>query len=486
MASLHHICVQLGYLGDRAGSRGHPEVFWEKLKLFSHIWAPLKDIDWLASYYLRSQAKQIFQQREYALNYPGDHEKMAGLITQAFRILRDPPADEDQDHKAAPEIGNANIPAGTVEVAKSVKPGPGSEVIASTLTALSVPHSALNKIGLVRILKGWIDSHPSQRFPELSRYDMWSFQDHFAALASLTDTKEDLWVFRLGIVEQYLGWVLAKPDGSHILVRAQYFRKHKGHVFYPWLGGERGFSDEIIAYPRGVRVSMKMYAKEMNLDPDDLLNEYNITKEDLEHQIGSQPQSQLLKNEITTVTTKSINDAETSGLSFASMSSFVPLVDHLKAQKSSKLTPPTESTKSTRRKRSFASKGPKNRATKVIKLGPAIDDEIYATTAAQEPRSSGIQSASCEVSTTSVAQHRNPPSTPTQAYSSLSCRSPATHNANLRTPPPSLPSASALTTPFTPFQPTTPTTPSIPAEVTFYFFLRDPTLGAIPTTYPLT
>ncbi|KAL8665159.1 MAG: hypothetical protein Q9168_007754, partial [Polycauliona sp. 1 TL-2023] len=68
-----------------------------------------------------------------------------------------------------------------------------------------------------------------------------------------------------------------------MLVKARY--RKGGHVYHGWLGGDEGYSDEIIAHhkdlPRLV-LSLRLYARKQNLDAEDVLNEYDITKEALE------------------------------------------------------------------------------------------------------------------------------------------------------------------------------------------------------------
>ncbi|KAL8771976.1 MAG: hypothetical protein Q9209_002641 [Squamulea sp. 1 TL-2023] len=135
------------------------------------------------------------------------------------------------------------------------------------------------KTELVALIKTWIEEHPSLRIPELAKYDRNSLETNFAIEASLSKTRERIWVIRLGVVDMYQGWVLKKPDGFSILVKAQY--RKGGYVYYPWLGGELGYSDEAIAdhkdVPRLV-LTLRLYARKQHLDPEDVLNEYDISE----------------------------------------------------------------------------------------------------------------------------------------------------------------------------------------------------------------
>lgn len=140
-----------------------------------------------------------------------------------------------------------------------------------------------SKRELVSMLKDWIDTHPNLRIPELARYDRNSLENSFAMEASLTETSERIWIVRLGVIDQYQGWVLEKLDGSVILVKAQY--RKGGYVYYGWLGGDLGYSDEVIAHHKDVPrlvLTLRLYARRRNLDAEDVLNEYDISKEALE------------------------------------------------------------------------------------------------------------------------------------------------------------------------------------------------------------
>ncbi|KAL8678257.1 MAG: hypothetical protein Q9186_005370 [Xanthomendoza sp. 1 TL-2023] len=152
-----------------------------------------------------------------------------------------------------------------------------------------IPVVTQSKADLVRILKEWIETHPTKRIPELGKYDRNSLESNFAIEASLIETGQRIWIIRLGVIDLYLGWVLERPDGSYILVKAQYRRG--GYVYYPWLGSELGYSDEAIAnhkdVPRQV-LTLRQYAKKRKLDPEDVLNDYDISKAALDFMEGTQ------------------------------------------------------------------------------------------------------------------------------------------------------------------------------------------------------
>ncbi|KAL8721183.1 MAG: hypothetical protein Q9225_002069, partial [Loekoesia sp. 1 TL-2023] len=215
-----------------------------------------------------------------------------------------------------------------------------------------------------------MDSHPQQRFPTLANYDRFSFADDFAREATLADTGERIWILRLGVIERYQGWVLEGPDGFHILVKAQYTRKHGGHVYFPWLGGDLGFSDEIIAHHQLVakqRYSIRAYARKKDLDPDDVLSEYDISKQDL----GSGTSREVVK----AVNKKSPEDVdEDSDSSLTSLSSLVPLMNHWKAKN---LQPSNKTTGKKRPRNAKLLKG-----AKAIKIEP--EEEIAKITAPEK------------------------------------------------------------------------------------------------------
>ena len=145
------------------------------------------------------------------------------------------------------------------------------------------PVMTSSKVGLVKLLRDWIENHPNIRIPQLARYDQNALEDNFATEALLADTDERVWILRLGVIDIYQGWVLEKPDGSNILVKVQY--RKGGTVYHGWLGGELGFSDEVIAHHKGLTkrvLSLHLYAQERGLDAEDVLNEYDISEAALE------------------------------------------------------------------------------------------------------------------------------------------------------------------------------------------------------------
>ncbi|KAL8727460.1 MAG: hypothetical protein Q9166_006048 [cf. Caloplaca sp. 2 TL-2023] len=147
----------------------------------------------------------------------------------------------------------------------------------------ATPVSAKSKIELVAMLRAWIDSHPTLRIPELARYDRNAFESNFAVEASIVETGERIWVIRLGVLDMYQGWVIDRPDGSNLLVKAKY--RKSGYEYYPWLGHNLGYSDEAIAHhkdvPRQV-ISLRQYSQKRALDAEDVLNAYDISRAALE------------------------------------------------------------------------------------------------------------------------------------------------------------------------------------------------------------
>lgn len=160
---------------------------------------------------------------------------------------------------------------------------PGPTAAESIITSAPSPVVTSSNVELVKLLKDWIDSHPDLRIPELARYDRNSLENNFAIEASLVETGERVWIIRLGVIDMYQGWVLEKSDGSKILVKSHY--RKGGHVYYGWLGGEMGYSDEIIAHHKDVPrlvLTLRLYARRQSLDAEDVLNEYDVSKDALE------------------------------------------------------------------------------------------------------------------------------------------------------------------------------------------------------------
>ncbi|KAL8956790.1 MAG: hypothetical protein Q9193_005776, partial [Seirophora villosa] len=146
-------------------------------------------------------------------------------------------------------------------------------------------------------------------------------EEQFATEATLTETGEQIYVTRLGIMDQYMGLVLERSDGSCMLVKASFFRKPRGHVYFPWLGGDLGFSDKEVAHHREVpkhRISIRAYARKRGMDAEDVLNLYDISKHDLEDR---PPRSAL-----PTAPARGADVAEDSDSSLTSLASSVPLI----------------------------------------------------------------------------------------------------------------------------------------------------------------
>lgn len=151
----------------------------------------------------------------------------------------------------------------------------------SVVADLPRPVVAQDKVELVRVLESWIKDHPHQRIPALSNHDKYAFESNFAMEATLAETGERVWICRLGVLDLYQGWVLAKPDGTQLCVKASYIRKEGGHVYFPWVGGDIGFSDEMIAHHQTFpkkSLTLRMFAERNGLDPEKVLNEYDISK----------------------------------------------------------------------------------------------------------------------------------------------------------------------------------------------------------------
>ncbi|KAL9595644.1 MAG: hypothetical protein Q9219_006312 [cf. Caloplaca sp. 3 TL-2023] len=312
-----------------------------------------------------------------------------------------------------------------------------------------------SKLELVGIIKTWIDDHPTARFPELARYDRWDLENNFAVEATLLETEERVWILRLGVIKQYLAWALEKDNGTYMLLKAQYMRKHGGHVYFPWLGGDLGFSEQFVARFQAAskkRLSFKAYASKRGFNENDVLLEHDITKEDLE--------PDLLQTGSRTADRKGDAKAEDSDSSLTSLSSLQPLIKQWTQKVEEKIG----------KKRACATTHPGG--NKAVKLGP--NEEISRT-------SSPIATQTDQP----PFGNRNEFSTPNVGAAQSCHPAPEYLEPESRflppTPPSTYLSVPHLADPFSPIP-----NSSIVGQVTFHCFLSDPSLGAIPHSFPLT
>ncbi|KAI4219352.1 MAG: hypothetical protein LQ349_008375 [Xanthoria aureola] len=304
MSSFVEICDILGQSWSGVKSKGRPSFIRKHLEEFAHHWSRMNDKEMLAKFFLSHHGKKLFSHPECSPKLPEHHDEISGLVAQAFRLLdgaqpvgKTGPAlrsenfgsTETKALEGPDTLSDNNPSAGLVDGQSKVKnedkcdnlPEPTADE--SITTSAPSPVVTSNNFELVNLLKDWIDSHPNLRIPELSKYDRNSLEDNFAIEASLVETGARVWILRLGVLDMYQGWVLEKPDGSKMLVRSHY--RKGGHVYYGWLGGELGYSDEVIAnhhdVPRLV-LSLRLYARRRKLDAEDVLNEYDVSNEALE------------------------------------------------------------------------------------------------------------------------------------------------------------------------------------------------------------
>lgn len=321
-----------------------------------------------------------------------------------------------------------------------------------------------SKIELVAAVKQWMDEHPSRLFPEIVKYARHSMEEQFATEATLTETGEPIYITRLGIMEQYMGLVLERSDGSCMLVKASFFRKPRGHVYFPWLGGDLGFSDKEVAHHREVpkhRISIRAYARKRGMDAEDVLNMYYISKHDLE---DTPPRSAL-----PTAPARGADVAEDSDSSLTSLASSVPLIHGYRRPKGGGNASAAK-TCTTKRRLSNRAPLPQSKAIK-LEWPQDVSSRITASTTHGAIRDYFSQ-ASTKVRHSKPSHLAFPP---LEATTSIRSQFPGSdkHGAAvvLQTPP-----ASTFGTPFSPA--------NSPAQVTFHYFLSDPLVGAIPHVYP--
>ncbi|KAL8790352.1 MAG: hypothetical protein Q9213_000705 [Squamulea squamosa] len=312
MTSISEICDLLGAHWDGTTSKGRPSFIFKHLERFSLDWSSVSDASLLAQFFLAHHGKKLFGHEECSPKLPDHETEILSLVSQAFRLLRHVPATENKlsasspgDSAAAtisqepltPPAEGSSMEAEAVEPKEHPKVKTG-ETRNSLTNAKAIdpatdtppkPVTTSSKHELVALLKDWIEEHPNLRIPELAKYDRNFLENNFAIEASLVETGERIWIIRLGVIDLYQGWVLEKPDGSNMLVKAQY--RKGGYVYYPWLGGEFGYSDEAVAHhqdvPRSV-LTLRLYARKRQLDAEDVLNEYDISEAALE---AENPQS---------------------------------------------------------------------------------------------------------------------------------------------------------------------------------------------------
>ncbi|KAL8988953.1 MAG: hypothetical protein Q9169_008470, partial [Polycauliona sp. 2 TL-2023] len=313
MTTLTELCHLLGRSWNGVESRGRPAFILRHLEAFSKDWPTISDKELAGKFFLDHQGKKLFNHSECAPKLPEDRDEILGLVTQAFHLLQDVQSNQDQqqlsgsqnsDSVLTTETAKGDTPlvtetsqadVGMIGEQPALKTEQQSDdpvepmAIDASVPAPSDPIVNSSKFELVRLLQDWITSHPNVRIPELGRYDRNVLESGFAMEASLAETGERIWIIRLGVLDMYQGWVLEKADGSIILVKANY--RKGGYLYYGWLGGDLGFSEEVIAHhkdvPRSV-LTLRLYSRKRNLDPEDVLNEYDISKEALEFEESSQ------------------------------------------------------------------------------------------------------------------------------------------------------------------------------------------------------
>ncbi|KAL9009190.1 MAG: hypothetical protein Q9173_005757, partial [Seirophora scorigena] len=458
MASLHDVIAELGYTVDQP-RRGYPSALSQDMRLFSRSWSGIQEIDELSDLITR-------------------------LINQAFDNLRSGTSDTIRSPKPSAEKASPVVAAdsdcvpvdgkGADEAKSAAEPmNQRSDTMMKVDSPSWMPESGCSlpkplvvqsKIELVAAVQQWMDEHPSRLFPEIVKYARHSMEEQFATEATLTETGEQIWIIRLGIMDQYMGLLLERSDGSCMLVKASFFRKPRGHVYFPWLGGDLGFSDKEVAHHREVpkhRISIRAYARKRGMDAEDVLNEYDISKHDLEDtQAHSASQ---------TAPARGADVAEDSDSSVTSLSSLVPLIHGYRPPMDGRKGSPVK-TSTTKRRLSNRAPPPQSKAIK-LEWSQDVSSRITASKAHGAIRDYFSQ-ASRKV------RHSKPSHLaflPLGATASIRSQFPVSDKNGgadvLQTPP-----ASTFGTPFSPAV--------SPAQVTFHYFLSDPLLGAIPLVYP--
>ncbi|KAL8946367.1 MAG: hypothetical protein Q9222_007228 [Ikaeria aurantiellina] len=409
---------------------------------------------------------------------------MTDLVAQALHLIRETEVTEAKKAEPQRQMNNMAAQADKVPIkpdsTATLQPGPVPELEMSKTdkaeqrtTAPDIinmededepplqhpPVLTNTKVELVQIIQQWMDDHPGQGFPALAKYDHFSLESNFATEASLSDTDERVWITRLGILEIYQGWILEKPDGFYLLVRSQYF-KNDGHIYFPWLGDDLGFSDISVAHHKDVPkrlLSIHAYARKRGLNADDVLNEHDISKQDL----ASEDQSQKDRN---------YSDGNSTLSSDLDPDDDEPLTacwDN--AQEAVSQTSPS------------TTGGKRTRSGRLVKQPIRINEEptdddsedasTSATTISNKKKTRRLQSP-FNLTTPATTL----PLTPSTRRSSSTIATPSSshhHGGNATQTPP----YSDLSTPFSQATSSTP--------LTLHYFLSTPSLGYIPTSYPI-
>ncbi|KAI4210139.1 MAG: hypothetical protein LQ351_006971 [Letrouitia transgressa] len=144
------------------------------------------------------------------------------------------------------------------------------------------PIIVYNKLELVRLLSSWITEHKGARPPACVKWDQKSFENCFGREVTCTNSSNLVWILRLGILDQYMAWIVDYEDGSCQLVR-QVYHKQTGYKYQPWLGGDHGFAtQQIVSLPKlSGALRIQSYADKKGLDAEDVLNDHAITEFDL-------------------------------------------------------------------------------------------------------------------------------------------------------------------------------------------------------------
>lgn len=385
----------------------------------------------------------------------------------------------------------------------------------SVTSSAPSPVVTSNNFELVNLLKDWIDSHPNLRIPELSKYDRNLLEDNFAIEASLVETGEHVWILRLGVMDMYQGWALEKPDGSKMLVRSHY--RKGGHVYYGWLGGELGYSDEVIAHHQDVPrlvLSLQLYARRRKLDAEDVLNEYDVSKEALEFEnrepkaAGPAAAGGAMEESDTALSSPpSESDSDEPLVNVrASRKRVFGKANTLNAKKRAKLsTSPTTKSEGTNDLLRIDDAEVRSKVKKLHKVFPTVTiavcecvllknkgnvdnalDDLYGlqTTSTDSTVSDDSPPAQPTRQSQRAKPTANLPCTPSPAARTKNANTTTTHLATPFSSSAHSPSSSSLTYP--------PTPSSLPPRTarnnnkqptTLKFFLADPTLGAIPLPY---
>ena len=105
---------------------------------------------------------------------------------------------------------------------------------------------------LIDHLEGWMLSYRQKSPPGSVSLERRLLKEHHIFLKPIyfATTSTQVEVERFEISKKYMGWILKDNDGSCVYVVAATGNSGTHRAYHSWLGGDKGFADEVIAASR--------------------------------------------------------------------------------------------------------------------------------------------------------------------------------------------------------------------------------------------